>query len=375
METAANNQVEIDNKSSGFSYLNYLLIFIPVCLVLYIAKAASVYVFITAAISIIPLAGLMGKSTEQLAIHSGPAVGGLLNATFGNAAELIIALFALKEGLVSMVQASLTGSIVGNILLVLGMSMIAGGIKYKTQKINIKSAGANIMMLTVVVVALAMPAFYYYGYRFSITGSGLSDATLIKNITNLSIGVSIILIMVYVLSLYFSHRTHKHLLSSEPIDTQKASWSRRRSAMVLLLATVAIAIQSEMLVSTVASTANALNLNYLFVGVVIVAIIGNVAEHSTAISAALKNKMELSYQISIGSATQIALFVAPVLVLTGFVMGVQMYLAFEPFEVIAIWASVFIATAALADGETNWFEGAMFVAVYTIIGMVFFIHP
>ena len=349
--------------------LNWLLLFVPASILAELLHASPVTIFIVAAIAIIPLAGWMGKSTEHLAHHAGPGVGGLLNATFGNAAELIIAFIALQNGQITIVKASLAGSIIGNILLVLGVSLVAGGLKFKTLVFNRTRAGVGSSMLLLASISLVVPAVYTY-----LLPAGESSAP-----RDLSFDISVVLILVYGLSLLFELHTHKKLLapdeSSDVSDEEHEAWSLWKSVGVLAVATGFVIWMSELLVGSVEHAAEALGLNMLFVGVFVVAIIGNAAEHSTAVLMAMKNKMDLSITIAIGSSLQIALFVAPVLVLAGAVMGKPMDLVFHPMEVIAVVISVAIANQVAQDGECNWLEGCQLLAVYVILGIVFYFLP
>lgn len=350
--------------------LNLLLIFVPVAAVLEFIHANSIAIFATSALAIIPLAGWMGRATEHLAEKMGEGRGGLLNATFGNAAELIIALVALNKGLFDVVKASITGSIIGNILLVLGLSVFLGGLKYSRQQFNKVAAMLGSTMLVLSAIALLMPAIFHF---------------LVKNNPqaerDLSLEIAIVLFVVYILSLLFTLRTHSHLYTGgvDRKEEQKAvgshGWSRSRSIIVLLAATGLVALMSEFLVGAVEESSHALGLTNVFVGVILVAIIGNAAEHSTAVIVALKNKMDLALNIAIGSSLQVALFVAPVLVFVSYLMRKPMDLIFTPMEVVAVAVSVLIVTFISQDGETNWMEGILLLAVYTILGMTFYLLP
>jgi Ca2+:H+ antiporter len=359
---------------SPANFLNYLLIAIPVAVVLELQHANPVSIFIASCIAIIPLAGLMGKATEHLSETLGEGIGGLLNATFGNAAELIIALMALRAGLFEVVKASITGSIIGNILLVLGLSILTGGLKHAKQKFNQTAAGLGSTLLALSAIGLIIPAIFHF---------------LVKNNPNvkeqnLSLEIAIVLFIVYILSLIFSLRTHSHLYVGESgashDDEEEAlgthGWSRGKSITVLLVATTLVAVMSEFLVGAVEATAKTIGLTEVFVGVILVAIIGNAAEHSTAVLMAMKNKMDLALNIAIGSSLQIALFVAPVLVFASyFVAKGPMDLLFTPMEVVAIAISAAVAALIVQDGESNWMEGVLLLAVYTILGITFYFLP
>jgi Ca2+:H+ antiporter len=363
--------------------LYWLLPALPLALVLEFLGASDVWVFATSCIAIIPLAGLMGRATENLAETLGAGLGGLLNATFGNAAELIIALAMLRKAgenphLFDLIKASLTGSIIGNVLLVLGVSITAGGFFYKKQVFNRTAASMGATLLALASIGLLIPTVYHYLAEAAAPSEGV-----LKVEKTLSEEIAIILALTYVLSLWFSLRTHSHLFAGpeEQLPTlgegHAPEWSRRTSLIVLLAATIAVAVMSEFLVGSVEKGAKQLGMTEVFVGVIVVAIIGNAAEHSTAVVVAMKNKMDLALNIAIGSALQIALFVAPVLVLASLLMGhpQPLDLHFSPLEVIA----VIVAIAALAlvsqDGESHWMEGVMLLAVYLILALAFYHLP
>lgn len=341
-----------------------LLIFVPVTLVIHYLNLSPSVVFFISALSIVPLAKFIGEATEELAVHTGPALGGLLSATFGNATELIISIFAIRAGLIEVVKASITGSIIGNLLLVLGMAIFFGGIKFKTQKINRTAAMASAATLLLSVIALIIPAIF------------LQTAPEVGGmiIEELSVTVAILMILIYIASLFFTLKTHKHLYTEE-VGKFEARWSMQKSAIVLLAATLAVAWMSEILVGSIEPIVQSLGWTELFIGVIFVAIVGNAAEHASAITMAVKNKMDLAMQISIGSATQIAMFVTPILVLVSLLFKNQMSLIFNTFELIVIVLSVLIANLIVEDGETNWFEGLQLVAAYAIIAVAFFFHP
>jgi len=316
--------------------------------------------FAVACLAIIPIAGIMGRATESIAIHSGPKIGGLMNATFGNAVELIIAYFALREGLIGVVQASITGSVIGNLLLVLGLSFLAGGLKYKTQTFNRSIAGTNsAMMLLGVLVALIIPAIFHQ-----------SNPNLDMS---LSIGVSIVVIVLYLLGLFFSLYTHRHLFNyTEDMEEEEAEWSLGKAVLVLAAATAAVAFESELLVHTIEGVSHQLGWSEVFIGVIIVAIVGNAAEHSSAILMAVRNKMDIALEIAVGSSMQIAMFVTPVLVFASIALGNPMSLIFSWPEIAAMTLSVLLTNFLAHDGESNWLEGAMALGAYVIIGLGFY---
>lgn len=352
--------------------LNWLLVFVPVAAGLhYWRPDLHTWIFLTSAVAIVPLAGWLGRATEHVAEKTGEGVGGLLNATFGNAAEMIIAITAMQRGLHDVVKASLTGSIIGNILLVMGAAMLAGGLKFKTQKFSVSGARMQATMLSLAAVALVVPAAFHY----------LSGPAGVVKEFNLSFDISVVLLVTYALSLYFSLHTHKQLFAggadaAEEIEAPHASWSMPKSIGILAGATALIAWISEMLVASVELAARDVGMSTIFVGVIVVAIVGNAAEHSTAILAAMKNRMDLSLAIAIGSSIQVALFVAPVLVLLSYAIGPKpMDLVFTPAEVLAVGLSVGVTGQIAGDGESNWMEGVQLLAVYLILGIVFFFLP
>ncbi|MDB5352562.1 MAG: Ca(2+)/H(+) antiporter [Planctomycetota bacterium] len=355
-------------------WIRPLVIFVPISTALYFSRASATWQFVTACLAILPLAGLMGEATERLAERLGPGVGGLLNATFGNAAELIIALFALFRGLDEMVKASITGSIIGNLLLVLGASILAGGIKYPTQRFNKTAAGVGGTLMVLAAIGMLVPALFHGLVDLSKSG--------VKNLEHkLSVSVCLVLLATYALNLVFSLVTHKYLYNPKGEDcdleeeTGGVSWGVRRASAVLAGATVLVAFMSEVLVSAVHEAGLAMGLSEIFMGVIVVAIIGNAAEHSTAILMARKNQMDLAVGIALGSALQIALFVAPVLVFASYLRQRPMDLRFSTLEVVAVILSVMIARMVAEDGESNWLEGAMLLMIYAILGLAFFFLP
>jgi Ca2+:H+ antiporter len=335
------------------------------------APEKATWTFVAACLAIIPLAGWLGTATEHLAAKTGEGIGGLLNATFGNAAELIIALMALHRGLYGVVKASLTGSIIGNLLLVMGGALLAGGLRFKTQKFNETAARSQSSMLLLAAISLIVPAAFHY-----LAGPAASP----KQEDGLGLEISIVLIITYGLSLLFSLGTHKQYFVGEtpPVEHQAEGdeWSLRKSLGVLAGATALIAWLSEILVGSVEQAAHTFGMTSVFVGVIVVAIVGNAAEHSTAILMAMKNRMDLSLGVSIGSSIQIALFVAPVLVFASYFIGPHpMNLVFSPAEVMAIGLTVIITGQVTGDGESNWLEGVQLLAVYIIFGIVFYFLP
>jgi Ca2+:H+ antiporter len=343
--------------------------------------------FIVACLAIIPLAGWMGRATEHLAEHLGQGIGGLLNATFGNAAELIIALFALSKGLDGVVKASITGSIIGNILLVLGLSFFAGGVKFRQQKFNRTAASINATALTLAAIALIIPTVFHQAAAVvPVTQGGWTPAKE----QSLSLAIAIVLIVTYALTLLFSLITHKELFAGGEeshdvfaevgkertvAEEHGVSWSVRKSATILLIATAFVALVSEFLVGAVEGARETLGLTEVFVGVIVVAIVGNAAEHSSAILMAMRNKMDLSMGIALGSSLQIALFVAPVLLFASYLFGRPMNLEFTIPEVVAVVTSIIIVEQISSDGESNWVEGVQLLSVYAILAILFYFLP
>ncbi len=351
--------------------MSVLLLFVPIAIGLeHLALERHLLVFLASALAILPLAGWMGRATEQLAERMGEGVGGLLNATFGNAAELIIALAALRAGLHDVVKASIAGSIVGNILLVLGAAMLAGGLRHPEQRFNAAGARSQATMLTLAAIALILPA----AYRAAV-GGGVA-----AGLGSLSVWIAVVLLVVYALNLVFALVTHSSLFAgsheSEEGVAHEKPWTTGRAALVLAAATAAIAWMSEILVGAIEPTARWLGLSDAFVGVFVVAILGNAAEHTTAIGAALKDRMDLSLSIAIGSSVQVALFVAPVLVLVSLVLGpTPMDLAFPGGLVLAVLLGVLITGQVAGDGRSDWLKGVQLLAVYVILGLAFFFAP
>lgn len=343
--------------------LKYMLIFIPISFIAKFMNASGTIMFLLSCLSIIPLAGLMGEGTEEISFYSGPKIGGFLNGTFGNATELIISFFALKEGLFEVVKSSIAGAVIGNILLVIGASMLAGGLKYKTQKFNQKVTEVTSSMLLFAVLGLCIPALFTH--------------TVDPNLLNtryegLSIFVAIVMAIIYALSLLFSFSTHKDIYTNEEKENGSAKWSLKKSIFILVISTVFIAIESEFLVNGIEPITSSLGWSEFFVGIILIPIIGNAAEHSTAIVMARKDKMDVALEIAIGSSLQIILFVAPILIFLSLIFT-PMSIVFNEFELVALIASVVIANRVSHDGESNWLEGIQLLAVYLIIAASFFI--
>ena len=349
-----------------------LLVFVPVALVLdHVVHASALSIFLTSSLAIIPLAALMGRATEQLAERLGEGVGGLLNATFGNAAELIIAIVALRAGYTELVKASITGSIIGNILLVFGASALWGGLKFERQLFNRTAASLSSTLLVVSAIGLVVPAIFH------IVAGGTRGVVVERE---LSVEISIVLMAAYVLSLLFSLRTHRHLYVGEADahtdELSPAGHSLKWALVLLLAATAGIALMSELLVGAVEETAQLFGMNDVFVGVILVALIGNAAEHSTAVMMAARNRMDAALTIAVGSSIQVALFVAPVLVFLSYWIAPQpMDLLFTTFEVVAVGIAVWVMSLVAQDGESHWMEGVLLLVVYIILGIAFFWLP
>ncbi|HMK07897.1 MAG TPA: calcium/proton exchanger [Anaerolineales bacterium] len=349
--------------------LYWLLLVLPLAVGLSAAGAPPAITLLASALAIVPLAGLLGEATEVLAAYTGPRIGGLLNATLGNAAELIITVLAIRQGLLELVKASITGSIIGNLLLVLGVSMLAGGWRHGLQTFDRRRALGDCILLLLAVAALAVPSLFVQ------TSGGIHDP---GDVEVLSLGVALLMIVIYGLGLFYSLRGNGAPLTraaAEIPQAHGAPWSRTTSLIVLALATVGVVWMSEILVGQVEPVVASLGVSEFFLGVILVPIIGNVAEHLVAVSVALKNQMSLSVEIAVGSSLQVALFVAPVLVFLSLALGNPLTLVFNSFELIALIGTVVIVSQVAGDGESNWLEGAELVALYLIFAIAFFLLP
>jgi len=360
-------------------WLMLLLIFVPLALLAEWLHWGPLPVFGFACLAIIPLAGLMGEATEHLAARLGAGIGGFLNATFGNAAEMIIAIMALRRGLYDVVKASLTGSIIGNGLLVLGLAILMGGLRRERQTFDRSAAAVGSTLLALAAIGMLVPAIFHMVAESAVAKGTLTVAREATIERGLSLEIAIVLLAVYGLSLLFSLRTHRHLYSGQDhagAHEPGASRSMKRAIVALVVATALVAWMSELLVGVVEEASHTLGLTQVFVGVIVVAIIGNAAEHSTAVLVAMRNKMDLAMNIAIGSSIQIALFVAPVLVLLSYVVGpAPMDLRFTLFEVLAVAIAVGVVNMVAQDGESNWLEGALLLAVYLVLALAFFFLP
>lgn len=348
--------------------LSYLLFALPLAVIADLAHWGDLWVFILSAIGVIPLAGLIGTSTESLAAYTGPRIGGLLNATLGNAAELIITLVAIRAGLLELVKASITGSILGNLLLVMGVAMVYGGIKHGTQMFDRRAASNNAVLLTLSVVALVIPSLFSHSI-------GPDDS---MGVEILSLGVAAVMIILYGLGIFYTLRggaqspvTHA---STEP-SPHHPSMTVRQAVLLLALATVGVVVLSELLVGSVEHIVAGGGMSEFFMGIILIPIVGNVAEHFVAVQVAGRNHMELSIEIAVSSSLQIALFVAPLLVFVSLAMGNPLTLIFNQFELLALGSAVVIAAMVANDGESHWLEGAALLAVYLILAIAFFLLP
>lgn len=347
--------------------LSLLILALPLGILAEIGHWGEVWVFVLSSLSVIPMADYIGQGTEELAAHTGPRLGGLLNATLGNAAELIITIFAIRAGLLELVKASITGSILGNLLFVMGMSMTLGGLRHGLQAFDQRHATRNSILLILAVLALLVP---------SLLSTSIGNPTSLR-VEAFSLGVAAVMIVLYLLALLYSFRAEgaplAHKPGAEPVHTAK--WSVRTSLIVLALATLGVVIASELLVGAVEPVVASLGVSEFFIGIILIPIIGNVAEHLVAVEVALRNKMDLSVEIAIASSLQIALFVAPILVFISLLMGNPLQLIFNEFELVALVAGVIITALVAADGESNWLEGAELLAVYLILSLAFFLWP
>ncbi|MBF26286.1 MAG: calcium/proton exchanger [Euryarchaeota archaeon] len=359
------------------SKLNILLIAVPLTVYFnYIAHDPNIS-FITSMIAIMPLAFLMGKATEEIALRTSESVGGLLNATFGNAAEMILALLALyaastttspetAANMIHLVQASLIGSILGNLLLVMGLSFVWGGMHHSEQSFSETQVSSNSSLLLLAVIVLIIPTVF----NFTVEGTAGDDG-----VEKLSHAAAIILLAIYGLFLLFQLKTHSHLFATENVHHEEPEMDQKDAIFLLILATILVSWMAEVLVHSVESAAEQYHLPYIFIGVILLPLFGNAAEHFTAVSVAAKNKMDLSFAISIGSSTQIAVFVAPLMIIVAWILGVPLTFEFGLLETIAVFLAVSIANLIAADGKSNWLEGLMLLSTYTVLGLAFFFHP
>jgi Ca2+:H+ antiporter len=349
--------------------LMYLLLVLPMALLAELFHWSALWVFVFSAVGVIPLAGMIGSATEELAVHTGPRIGGLLNATLGNAAEMIITLVAVRAGLLELVKASITGSILGNLLLVLGAAMVFGGVKHGLQTFDRRQASNNAVLLTLSILAMVIPSFFSHSI-------GPESSSRVEA---LSLGVAGVMIVLYALGLLYS-------LRSGPIETipvpqsakeadRQGGFSIRTAIIMLAVATIGVVWLSEMLVGSVETVVSSLGFSEFFLGIILIPIVGNVAEHIVAVQVALRNQMDLSVEIAVSSSVQVALFVAPFLVFVSLLLGHPLTLIFNQFELLALGSAVIIAALVALDGESHWLEGAALLAVYFILGIAFFLMP
>jgi len=363
-------------------WLRYMLVFVPLAVVAEFFLHSEMLIFIFSAAALVPLAGLLGEATEELAIHTGPKIGGLLNATLGNAAELIITIVAISKGNFELVKASITGSIIGNLLLIMGFSLLLGGLKHGKQRFDRGLTGMSASMMTVAVIGLIIPTLFELLKEVSDPNVPLDVFKTQVNdpqLNIISLGVAAVLIVIYILSMIYILRdgggeamSHTGVEETEEIVAHQARWDVKTSLAILAAATLAIVFMSEFLVGVVEPVAKSLGVRELFLGIIFIPIVGNVAEHLVGVQAALKNQMDLSMTISLGSSMQIALFVAPLLVFVSLLFGQQMTLFFSLFEVMVLMMCVLIGAFISTDGESNWLEGAMLLGVYVIVALGFF---
>jgi Ca2+:H+ antiporter len=360
-------------SGSGWPYL--LVPFIPIALALELSHAEAGLIFGAAALGVIPTAALMGRATEELAHRTGPGIGGFLNVTFGNFPELVIAFFALREGLQEVVKASIVGSILGNVLLVMGAAMLVGGARRERQYFNNTAANAQVLMLLLAAAALVLPAIFELIDGGRLPRVGEEEVNYPNDVETMSAIVAFILLGSYAAGLLFSLKTHRALFNptSEAEEHLGEAWSIRRSVVMLAIAGVAVGVMSEILVGSINEASEGIGISPFFVGLIVVAIVGNAAEHWVAVYFAAKDKMDLSVNIAIGSSAQVALFVAPVLVLLSFVVGDHpMALVFNGYELVAVLLAVLVANFVVNEGESTWFEGLQLLALYALMGVVFF---
>jgi Ca2+:H+ antiporter len=343
------------------SKLDWLLVLVPVSIGAKLFTHQELLIFLSSAAAIVPLAGMIGRSTEQLALHAGPRIGGLLNATFGNITELVIAVFLILDDQIDVVKASLTGSILGNLLLVLGLAFLVGGLRHKEQEFNARSASVHSSSLALAVIGLLMPALF-------VLSSGRQTFVQREVVSGT---VAAVLMALYVAALVFTLVTHEHLFHT-PSSDEHPEWSKQRAIVMLLAATALVAVESELLVGSLEPALADLGLSKLFVGLILVPIIGNAAEHSSAVLFALRNKVDVTLEIAIGSSTQVALFVAPALVFISLLVGHPMDFVFSSFEVAAVGVATLIVALVSNDGRSNWLEGAQLLGAYVIMAISFF---
>ena len=342
-----------------------LLVALPLAYLAEVFHWGPVWVFALSAVSVIPLAAFIGEGTEALAAYTNPRIGGLLNATLGNAAELIITIMAIRVGLLELVKASIAGSIIGNLLLVMGLSMVVGGVKHGVQTFDRRQASRNAILLVLAVIALLIPSIF----------SGYIENPQSTRVEALSVGTAIIMMILYGLSLLYSLRVERPPISHKSTEEiiHKPSWSIRKAVFILVLATIGVVIASEILIGAVEPVMAGLGISEFFIGIILIPLIGNVAEHFVAVQVAARNQMELSVEIAVSSSLQIALFVAPILVFISLIFNNPLQLIFNDLELIALIAGVIITAFVSEDGESNWLEGSVLLTIYLILALGFFL--
>ena len=361
------------------SKLNFLLLAMPICCYFAYVSKDGTNAFFASMVAIMPLAFLMGHATEEIELRTSESIGGLLNATFGNAAEIIICLLALwsayKSGMnsetaeimIHIVQASLIGSILGNLLLVMGLAFVWGGIHFKEQSFNETQFGSNSSLLLLSVIALVVPTVYHFTVSGEQGDAGLED---------LSRAAAVILLAIYMLFLFFQLRTHSELFATDDThEHEESSMTMKEAIILLVISTILVSWMAEILVHSLEEAAEEVKMSHLFIGVILLPMFGNAAEHFTAVSVAGKNKMDLSFAIAIGSSTQIAVFVAPLMVITAWALGLPLTFEFGLLETVAAFLAVLIANAIASDGKSNWLEGAMLLGTYAVLALAFWFHP
>lgn len=347
--------------------IRWLLLFFPVAIAAEFLHWGDLAIFAASALAIIPIAGLLGEATEALAAKTGPQVGGLLNASLGNAAELIITLVAINAGAIELVRASIIGSILGNLLFVLGLSLLVGGIKHGVQRFDRHRVTVDATLTILAAIVISIPSFFSQAIEPDFW-----------RVEYLSLTTAVVVLVLYVLSIIYTLRLPKREAAEgvgEPVTHEAPLWSTSRALLIMGAAVVGLAVMSEFLVGTLETVSESFGLSEFFVGIVLVPIIGNVAEHMVAVQVALKNQMDLSLSIALGSSLQIALFVAPVLVFISLAMGHPMTLEFNNYEVIALFAASLVGAFVALDGRSNWLEGSMLLAVYGILALGFYFLP
>jgi len=348
------------------NWINVLLIFVPLGILAGALEWSQTLIFVFNFLALMPMAKLLGLATEELSLHTSQTIGGLLNATFGNLVELIVALIALKDGMIQVVQASLLGSILSNLLLVLGAAFFAGGLGHQMQTFNVTAAQTSASLLALAMVGLVIPAAF---------ASSVSGSDGVQRLLDVSRGTAVVLLIIYVLFLFFQLRTHAELYADSGDDNEDAQLTIPVAVGLLLLVTVLVSLCGDYLVGSIDYIAEEYHMSQRFVGLILLPIVGNAAEHVTAVTVAMKNKMDLALGVAIGSSTQVALLLTPVSVIAGWIIDKPMTLDFSMFETVIMFVAVFVTNSIIQDGKTNWLEGAMLMAAYVIVAVTFFFLP